>query len=340
MKPTVIIDNLVYRQIMHWVNKSQDEVSGLGTLVCEPDGVFRVNKVMLLPQTNGATHTDIEPEHVGKLMYQMRDSGDLRFWWHSHVKMPVFWSGTDMDTIKKLGQGGWFLSTVFNQMNEMKSAFYAVEGQTTPWGTSALFIDELATKVEPFVEDNAARWDAEYTENVTANRRDFRQPYAWQGGNVGAHGWRGRDVSTVGGGLLNPLAKRPVGMSKREWKALKKARPTNLPRITHITETSAKIVPADDTDEYGFTQEERAFLARMGWDEHDIDELFELDVSPLEILKLAATDCEPSEVETMMRHSWSIPDILQHYEQVEPLPTDDGPVMDKCPGGAGDVFPQ
>jgi hypothetical protein len=37
--------------------------------------------------------------------------------------MGVFWSGTDMDTIRQLGKHGWFYHTVFNQKGEHLSAF-------------------------------------------------------------------------------------------------------------------------------------------------------------------------------------------------------------------------
>ena len=102
MEAKVIIENEVFRKIMHWVDKSDYEVSGLGTLTCDENGVFRVKSAMLLPQKNGTTHTDIEAEDVGKLMYALKDqAGELRFWWHSHVNMGVFWSGTDINSNRR-----------------------------------------------------------------------------------------------------------------------------------------------------------------------------------------------------------------------------------------------
>src|SRR5687768_16700469 len=130
----VVIDQEVYQKIMHWVNKSNFEVSGLGNVILEEGGIMRVVDAIMLPQKNGHTHTDIEGEDAAKAMYLLRNApGDLKFWWHTHVDMDVFWSGTDRDTIRKIGAGGWFLSTVFNKKNQTRSAYYSVDGTVTPF---------------------------------------------------------------------------------------------------------------------------------------------------------------------------------------------------------------
>ena len=86
--------------------------------------------------------------------------------------MSVFWSGTDMDTIKKLGEGGWFLSTVFNKKHEMRSAYYAVNGvyYSSPFegeeGWHPRFLDELKTEVGAIASPESVEWDEEYEKNV------------------------------------------------------------------------------------------------------------------------------------------------------------------------------
>lgn len=302
---------------MHWINKSNYEVSGLGTIVLGENGIFHVKSAMLLPQKNGATHTDIEPEDVGKLMYAMRqEPGDLRFWWHSHVDFDVFWSGTDMATIKKIGAGGWFLSSVFNKAQEVRSAFYAVHGMQTPWGEEPLFIDELTTTILPFMDAQTEIWDAEYTKNVS----NFVP--AWVGTmRAGSpyHDW-------VGNGSLLDLHtrdKRPAGISKRKWKKRRKEAqkpPSTLP-----------IVSPSQVDAYGFTQEERSFFAELGWSDHDLDELFDYDVTPKEMLEIACSSGEPDEVVEMLERGWTINDVIKHLQIA-----DDKPVMDSSNGGKYD----
>lgn len=339
MQPKVIIDNIAYRRIMHWINKSSHEVSGLGLLSIEPNGVFRVSHVMLVPQANTGTSTDIEAEDAAKLLYQCRDMpGELRFWWHSHVDMNVFWSGTDMDTIRKLGEAGWFLSTVFNKKREMRTAFYSVAGTETPWGKFPLFQDELETKVEPFIEPNVERWDAEYSENVKAREyQSHFQRHVWAPNTRAVSGYGGQLLGSPNIFVNSLTRKRPPGMPKTEWRKLRRH-----DAQYHSTDASRKIDAAknvaqainksiaskiEETDVYGFSQEEQSFLARSGWDSKDIDALFELDVAPQDMLVLAATDTIPQEIVAMLYQGWEIQDILQHL-QVNRV-DDDIPVMDR-----------
>lgn len=179
MKAKIEIDQKVYHKIMHWIDKSSVEVSGLGKLTLK-DGVYRVTSAMLLPQKNGATHTDIEGDAVGKAMFMLKDEpGDLRFWWHSHVNMDVFWSGTDKDTIHKIGQGGWFVSTVFNKRRQMKSAIFIsnafARGGMFSDGES-LFVDDVHTEIMTYLSgEEIKEWDAEYDKNVTAFEKKYQQ---------------------------------------------------------------------------------------------------------------------------------------------------------------------
>lgn len=168
-KPKIILDRMIYHKIMHWVDKSSDEVSGLGTVVQQEDGSFKVIEVMLLPQKNTSGTTDIEAEDVAKAMYELREAeGSLNFWWHSHVNMAVFWSGTDRSTIEEFGnaggQGGFVVATVFNKKYEMRSAVYV---NSPVNGGMKIFMDEVDTRIVTFLDTElVAAWDAEYEKNV------------------------------------------------------------------------------------------------------------------------------------------------------------------------------
>lgn len=160
----IVIDNMVYQKVMYWVHKSSDEVSGLGNVIYEPEtNTIRVIDAIMLPQTNTGGSTDIDADAVAKAMFLMHKNkvpGQLKWWWHSHVNMGVFWSGTDVATIKQLGGGGWFSATVFNKRAEMLSAFC----QKDP-------VRLMAPKIETFIAHPAnteliAKWDEEYTKNV------------------------------------------------------------------------------------------------------------------------------------------------------------------------------
>lgn len=297
MTPKVIIPKQVHQKIMHWVNKSNFEVSGLGKLV-QKDGVCTVLDVMLLPQKNGTTHTDIEAEEVGKAMFQLKDTeGDLRFWWHSHVDMGVFWSGTDMETIKKIGAGGWFVSTVFNKKREMKSAFYAVAGYSLPWGSAELFLDNLETKVDDEQPADTQAWDAEYDKNVT--NQSYVPRNGWNGVNpLWQNGHRVIDLRKDNGKIeyaktLTSFfqASQNKALPKEDRRALRKVvRDTELHDLEHLTKT-------------GFAAEDIVVFMKAG-------------VSAEDIVKLCKqTLFTNSEIVQMFEAGTDIPDILAMAEQ-------------------------
>lgn len=127
-------------KIMYWVDKADFEVSGFGT--CKyADGIFTVTDAILLKQEGGATHTDIDPTALSKAQYELRNAeGDLRFWWHSHVNMEAFMSGTDTTTIKDIAKQGWCVAAVFNKRRQYQTAIgYKYE---TPFGGSLVHYEE------------------------------------------------------------------------------------------------------------------------------------------------------------------------------------------------------
>ncbi len=174
----IVIENMVYQKVMYWVQKSSDEVSGLGNVIIEPEtNTIRVIDAIMLPQSNTGGSTDIDADAVAKAMFLMHKNkvpGQLRWWWHSHVNMNVFWSGTDISTIKQLGNGGWFSATVFNKRNEMLSAFCQKEP-----------IRLLVPKIETFIGHPAnaeliKAWDEEYVKNVKEKPKYTGNFRSWQ----------------------------------------------------------------------------------------------------------------------------------------------------------------
>lgn len=156
----VVINDEVYQKINHWIQKSPGEVSGLGKVTTEPDGTFRVIEAILVEQDNGAASTELDPTAVAKAMYELRNHpGHLNFWWHSHVNMAVFWSGTDIDTIREIGRNGWVLSTVFNKKRERLSAIYVKATDVLP----EIFINELPTTISRHLEASLVEsWNKDY----------------------------------------------------------------------------------------------------------------------------------------------------------------------------------
>lgn len=170
------IPRQVYAKVMHWINKSNDEVSGFGRATYHKEtGVLWVHDAYLIKQRNGAAHTDIDGQSLAKLMFKTKDlEGELKWWWHSHVNMAVFWSGTDTATIKELASQGWMAATVFNKKEETRSALGYLTS-TELFGSEVVIKDSLETYIIDIEDDEVKKsWDKEYDDNI-----DKSTPAAW-----------------------------------------------------------------------------------------------------------------------------------------------------------------
>jgi hypothetical protein len=153
-----------WQKIMCWVNESNFEVSGFGTVEIKKDHLL-VTEVFLLKQENTSAETELDAEAICKLEYECHQAGvkaPLKLWWHSHVDMAVFWSGTDMKAIKQIGSQGWMVATVFNKKEETRSAIYLSD----PF---PIFEDDIDTSVEEDLPSQAMmkKWKDEYKEKVS-----------------------------------------------------------------------------------------------------------------------------------------------------------------------------
>jgi proteasome lid subunit RPN8/RPN11 len=182
----VIIPREIHDEIMYYVDKSPIEISGLGRVKKHDNGDMEVVKVYLLEQENTGASTDIDAEAVAKLMFETRkDQGDLNFWWHSHVDMGVFWSGTDMATIQEFGKNGYLLSTVFNKKRQMRSSYFQGGTDFLP----QLFMDELETVISNSLPKKLTnKWDKEYKSK--AKQKTIRT-FPSKGGYYKGYGYGG-----------------------------------------------------------------------------------------------------------------------------------------------------
>ena len=156
----VYITPQCHAEIMHYVHKSNVEISGLGRIQKNSTGDMVVTKVYLLEQENGPATTDIDKDAVAKLMFESReDPGFLNFWWHSHVNMGTFWSGTDMSTIEEFGKNGFLLATVFNKKGEFRTAYYQGATDFLP----SVFVDQIETSFMYLpTQEQLESWNKEF----------------------------------------------------------------------------------------------------------------------------------------------------------------------------------
>jgi hypothetical protein len=112
----------VEERIRHYTALARGEVSGLG-LVEEIDGGFLVTELYLPKQSCTLAGTDLDQGAVASIILQLdqagQDSGALRFWFHSHSHLDVFWSQTDEACIAGLANGDYVLSLVTNKAGDI-----------------------------------------------------------------------------------------------------------------------------------------------------------------------------------------------------------------------------
>lgn len=124
-KFSVEIAPSVWDDIYGWCKAAKSEVSGLG-IVERDGGEFVVTDAFLLDQVCGSGSTEIDTDAIAKLQFDLHKKkipqSALRFWWHTHYNFNVFWSGTDVATMKILAgsSADWMLSMVINQKDDYK----------------------------------------------------------------------------------------------------------------------------------------------------------------------------------------------------------------------------
>ena len=125
MNNRIFIAPVAQAKIDNWVKICPKEISGLGTVEVLPDGTLMIDQVYLLKQECTASDTELDSfaitELMGSLPQDKREK--LRFWWHSHVNMDVFWSGTDLSAIQTLRSTvkDFLISIVYNKRGQYKA---------------------------------------------------------------------------------------------------------------------------------------------------------------------------------------------------------------------------
>lgn len=116
------IDPTSLKKIQYWADAADGEVSGLGIVEVE-NGRYVVRDVFILEQECSGADTELKPEAISKLITDIikagKDPAKLKFWWHSHVNMSVFWSGTDDECAETLSTEYAF-SLVVNKAKERR----------------------------------------------------------------------------------------------------------------------------------------------------------------------------------------------------------------------------
>jgi hypothetical protein len=124
----VEVDAVCMSKLWLWTDMARGEVSALGMVEEIRDsqtGVIaslRVTDVYLIKQVSTDAETELDPKAVAELMLELEQAGQdvskLRFWWHSHGSLSVFWSDQDESCVADLANGEYLLALVVNKRRE------------------------------------------------------------------------------------------------------------------------------------------------------------------------------------------------------------------------------
>jgi len=123
-KIKILIPRSVKNKIDDYINLTNAEISGLGDVEKVQDGVFRIKEVYLYKQTCTGGSTSIENTAVHDFIVDRLAIGgsveNVKFWWHSHYTMGVFWSGQDENAIQNI-ENDYLISMVQNHRGDIKT---------------------------------------------------------------------------------------------------------------------------------------------------------------------------------------------------------------------------
>lgn len=127
MKPKLTFSYLAWSKIWKLTENNKQynkyfECTCFG--IMDPKDPSRCINVWVPKQTNTPAHTDADDEDraawAAELIADGINLGQVALWHHSHANMGVFWSGEDLDTIKKYAADNIQWSVVTNVRGEMK----------------------------------------------------------------------------------------------------------------------------------------------------------------------------------------------------------------------------
>ncbi|MDB5163993.1 MAG: hypothetical protein JWS12_611 [Candidatus Saccharibacteria bacterium] len=118
--PTLIMPYQMWQKIMAYVQACPVEINGFG-MIDRLGNQLQLSNIFILEQTAEPAAVEIDPIALGRFITDMvlqgEDTARMRFQWHSHVRMPAFFSGTDMANIEAY-TADWMVSMVTNKLGE------------------------------------------------------------------------------------------------------------------------------------------------------------------------------------------------------------------------------
>jgi len=220
----IILPLKVREQIQYWVDKADNECSGLGDAWLDLDKKeVRITRAFMLDQECSAVDTELDEKAIAKAMYEAHQDEsngikrNIKFWWHSHVNMEVFWSGTDTKAMEELSEQSWFVNIVFNKKREMLGAIsYPYKKEAVGYIEEGITYDnDLKIEVEGsiFSETEIAAMDKEFKEKYKVRTVKTTM---YNGGIITGYTWKNGVSTPIYGPSMPSMEEPEVGYNPPE----------------------------------------------------------------------------------------------------------------------------
>lgn len=122
--PRVSIDLASWQSIFEYARQCDVEINGFGLVDYTPtSGIIRLSDVFITKQAASMLGVEIDDADLHRHMYALSKVGiapsRVKFQWHSHVDMPVYFSDIDTQNIDRWS-GDILISLVVNKRGEWK----------------------------------------------------------------------------------------------------------------------------------------------------------------------------------------------------------------------------
>jgi len=206
----IFITPLAFYKLQSYVAIAHGEIAGLG--IAEPyrKKDFLIEDILLFDQQASMSSADISADTIMNFLFQARSSGvdlgSVKLWWHSHVDMPVYWSGIDRPTIEQFHNAEWMISVVCN-----KEHHYLVRADVySPLRTAAdeldlVVLDDLKEEFVP-PEGLYQILEAEVKQKVS-----YRHNPTFRWGEEDEMEYFEDDIEMAGSFLEEVPGERPIG---------------------------------------------------------------------------------------------------------------------------------
>lgn len=186
----------VWKKIMYYCINGEGEMSGLARIrIKKADAVpdsetFEITDARIFKQHNTAAHTTLREEELHRFLYSLirkgRRTGDWYCWWHTHNDFTQYFSGEDVNTIKRLSAESRLVSLVVNKFGA-SAARFDMGGQTKT--LSVCIVPETGTKLYKRIRREVKR-KVTYEGYTTHGRRGYEESDIW------SPSWSGRKRAT------------------------------------------------------------------------------------------------------------------------------------------------